>query len=140
MYRITIFNHKNQFESFAEFKTIEQCKAWYKGYIYNLNPLNNEKKYYNYIIVYITDRNTIQNKIIQLIKIYQDIKNKPNSKLRKELIIESIARNIDEYEEKYEELWIELLTENKNIINQIKQRRAQNAMAKTKNTTKQIIR
>lgn len=50
MYIIKIKNIRNEEIAEAIFATKEMCLAWYDGYIYNLNPKNNEKDFYPFSI------------------------------------------------------------------------------------------
>lgn len=50
MFRITIKTIHGRFEAFGEFPTKSACVEWYKGYMYGLNPNNNESDFYPYSI------------------------------------------------------------------------------------------
>ena len=51
MFRIVVNNFRGDFVASAFFSSREACLWWYNGFIYHLNPNNNEKDFYPYCIV-----------------------------------------------------------------------------------------
>lgn len=54
-YRITIRNIRGEFEAFGLFSSRAACVEWYKGYMFGLNPKNNESDFYPYSIEEVYD-------------------------------------------------------------------------------------
>lgn len=140
MYKIIVTNLKGELKNRAEFKTIDECKEWYRGYIYGLNPNNNESENYPYQIRYYSRHDAIIDSIIKLERTYQENRKNLKAYKLKEIIVNTIADSIDEFEQSYGTLKIELYTENQNLIKQVNQRRLQNALSKMQNKIEHVIR